>query len=348
MNGSLIHRGLVGVLTGTLLMVVGCDRSVRKEAALLNGAGASFPAPLYQQWFRNYKNQKKDVLIHYRSQGSGEGVRQFIAGEVDFGASDAAMNDEEIAKVEKGALMLPMTAGSIVVAYNLPGVQELRLSREAYCDIFIGKITRWNDPKIAETNEGVSLPDQEIQVIHRADDSGTTFVFTQHLSAICDTWKNGPGIGKQIDWPEGNFLGAEGNEGVATKIKQINGSIGYLEYGYAQSHKEISMATLQNRSGRFVKPSLESTQSTLASVKLPEQMRVFITDPEGEKDYPIVTFTWILAYRKYKDAETVQALKKVLKFCLSDSQQAITTRLGYIPLPKDLRERVSRRIEEIQ
>ncbi|MEO6860563.1 MAG: phosphate ABC transporter substrate-binding protein PstS, partial [Microcoleus sp.] len=235
----------------------------------ITAAGASFPAPLYQRWFQDFNKINPKVQINYQSVGSGAGVEQFTKGTVDFGASDTAMKDDEIAKVpaDKGVLLLPMTAGSIVIGYNLPDVPELKLPRDVYPEIFQGKITKWNDPKIAAANPGAKLPDQAITIVHRSDGSGTTAVFTKHLSAISPDWKTAVGDGKTVQWPVG--VGAKGNEGVTAQILQTAGSIGYIEYGYAKNNN-VKFASLQNKAGSFVAPTDESASKALATVPLPE------------------------------------------------------------------------------
>ncbi|HEY9875606.1 MAG TPA: phosphate ABC transporter substrate-binding protein PstS [Candidatus Obscuribacterales bacterium] len=298
----------------------------------LSGAGASFPAPLYQSWFSEYNKKNPNVQVSYQSVGSGAGVEQFTKGTVDFGASDVAMKDEEIAKVTKGAILVPVTAGSIVLGYNLPNVKDLKLSREVYTDIFLGKITKWNDPKIAAINPGVNLPDKAITVVYRADGSGTTGVFTKHLSAISPAWKSGPGEGKTVKWPVG--IGAKGNEGVTAQLLQSEGTIGYIEYGYAKQ-QNISTATLENKAGKYVASSPESSAKTLAAVKLPENLRAFIADPEGADSYPIVSYTWILAYKTYDDPEKAKAFKDVMNWALTDGQK-LSDGLGYVPLPPEV------------
>ena len=310
----------------------------------LTGAGASFPAPLYQRWFSEYNKQNPNVRVSYQSVGSGAGVEQFTKGTVDFGASDTAMKKEEIAKVQQGVVLLPMTAGAIVVGYNLPGVESgLQLPRQVYTDIFLGNIKNWNDPRIAKANPNAKLPDQPITVVYRSDGSGTTSVFTQHLSAISPDWKSKVGSGKTVSWPTG--VGAKGNEGVTAQIQQTQGSISYLEYGYA-TQQNIPVATLENKSGNFVAPNPESAARTLEAVKLPENLVAFITDPEGEQSYPIVTYTWIIAYDNYQDKNEAQALKNVIDWALTEGQQ-YSDDLGYIPLPKTVVDRVQQRAEQI-
>ena len=315
------------------------------KSVSLAGAGASFPAPLYQRWFSEYNKQNPNIKVSYQSVGSGAGVEQFTQGTVDFGASDVAMTDEEITQIERGVALLPMTAGSIVLAYNLPDVPELRLSRQAYVDILLGKITKWNDPAIAEINPDVELPDSNIDVVYRSDGSGTTGVFTKHLSAISPEWSEKVGSGKTVEWPTG--VGAKGNEGVTAQILQTEGSLGYIEYGYAKQQPEISTATLENKAGSYVAPSGEAAAEALSAATLPENLRAFVTDPEGENSYPVVTYTWLLAYENYDDPDKLQALKDVVNWSLTDGQ-SYAEELGYIPLPDNVVEKVQNELDTIQ
>lgn len=307
----------------------------------LTGAGASFPTPLYQNWFVQLNSEIPELQVNYQSVGSGAGVEQFTTGTVDFGASDVAMNDEEIAKVSREVILLPMTAGSIVIAYNLPGVEGLRFSREAYVGIMQGSITNWSDPKIAEANPDLTLPNQPITVVHRSDGSGTTGVFTRHLSAISSEWKTAIGQGKSVEWPttKGKFIGSKGNEGVTTTIQQNEGAIGYIEYGYAKNNS-LTMAVLENSSGNYIEPSDESAEQTLDAVILPENLRTFITDPEGEQSYPIVTYTWMLAYKQYDDPQKAIAMEVMVEYGLNQGQE-VSEELGYIPLPTSVKEKVA-------
>lgn len=308
----------------------------------LTAAGASFPAPLYQRWFQDFNKINPKVQINYQSTGSGAGVEQFTKGTVDFGASDTAMKDDEIAKVpaDKGVILLPMTAGSIVIGYNLADVPELKLPRDVYSEIFAGKITKWNDPKIAAANPGAKLPDQAITVVHRSDGSGTTAVFTKHLSAISPDWKSSVGDGKTVQWPKtGTFLGAKGNEGVTTQVLQTAGSLGYVEYGYAKNNN-LKFASLQNKAGTFVTPNDESASEALATVPLPENLRAFIEDPEGAKSYPIVTYTWMLVPKTVADPNKAQAIEAMVEYGLTEGQK-VSSELGYIPLPQSVKEKVA-------
>lgn len=325
----------------------GADKAAFTGNVGLIGAGATFPAPLYQRWFQDLNGKYPNLQVNYQGVGSGAGVEQFTAGTVDFGASDTAMKDEEIAKVgdaKGGVLMLPMTAGSIVLAYNLPEVQgELKLPRQVYTDIFLGKIKKWNDPAIAKANPDLKLPDQNITIVHRSDGSGTTGVFTKHLSAISPEWKSKVGDGKTVQWPSG--VGAKGNDGVTAQIKQTQGSIGYVEYGYAKNN-DVKFASLENKAGKFVAPSDQSASKTLESVQLPENLREFITDPEGDESYPIVTYSWILAHKKYPDAQKAKAIETMIQYGLTEGQKA-APELGYVPLPKTVVDKVAAAADQI-
>ncbi|MEG4803702.1 phosphate ABC transporter substrate-binding protein PstS [Microcoleus sp. ARI1-B5] len=305
----------------------------------ITAAGASFPAPIYQRWFQDFNKINPKVQINYQSVGSGAGVEQFTKGTVDFGASDTAMKDDEIAKVpaDKGVLLLPMTAGSIVIGYNLPDVPELKLPRDVYTEIFQGKITKWNDPKIAAANPGAKLPDQNITIVHRSDGSGTTAVFTKHLSAISPDWKTAVGDGKTVQWPVG--VGAKGNEGVTAQILQTAGSVGYIEYGYAKNNN-VKFASLQNKAGTFVVPNDESASQALATAPLPENLRAFIEDPEGAQSYPIVTYTWMLVPKKVADPNKAKAIEAMVEYGLTEGQK-VSSELGYVPLPQSVKEKVA-------
>ncbi|MBN3872641.1 phosphate ABC transporter substrate-binding protein PstS [Nostoc sp. JL33] len=311
----------------------------------LSGAGASFPAPLYDTWFTDLNKKYPNLQVDYASVGSGSGVEQFIKGTVDFGASDVAMKDEEIQKVpaDRGVLLLPVTAGSIVLAYNLSDVPELKLPRAVYADILLGKIKSWDDPQIAKANPGAKLPKEPINVVYRSDGSGTTGVFTKHLSAISPEWKTKVGEGKTVNWPTGT--GAKGNEGVTAQIQQTQGSIGYVEYGYAKQNS-LKFAALENKGGKFVVASEESASKTLASVPLPANLRAFISDPEGADSYPIVTYTWILAYKKYPNAAKAKAVEAAIEYALTEGQKQASA-LGYVPLPGNVITKVAAAADQI-
>lgn len=325
----------------------GATEKVLDTNVALTGAGASFPAPLYQNWFQQLNGKVPELQVNYQSVGSGAGVEQFTAETVDFGASDTAMKDEEIAAVNRGTILLPMTAGSIVFAYNLPGVESgLQLPRDVYVDIALGKITNWNDPRIAEANPDVTLPDLPLTFVHRSDGSGTTGVFTMHLAAISPEFESAVGEGKSVEWPKtGNFVGGKGNEGVTAQIQQTPGAVGYVEYGYA-ANNNIAIAALENASGNFVVPGDQSASATLAAVELPENLRAFITDPEGAESYPIVTYSWIMAYEQYDDPAKAKAMEVMIEYGLNEGQEVAPT-LGYVPLPKNVRDRVAAAADKI-
>jgi phosphate transport system substrate-binding protein len=329
---KLISRGgLRGLVLGSISALLALAPFGRAAADVtLNASGATFPAPLYQRWFAEYNKLHPDVQVNYQGVGSGAGIKSFTDGLTDFGASDAAMSDKEIAAVTTGGvILLPMTAGSIVISYNLPGVtQPLQLPRDVYPAIFLGDIKTWNDPKIAAANPGVTLPAMPITVASRADGSGTTFNFTGHLSAISPDFKAKIGQGKQVKFPG---VAGKGNDGVAALIKQTPGTIGYVEFGYAQK-TGLPMATLQNQAGKYVAPSAESGSAALAQVPLPDNLRAFITDPAGDTSYPIVTYTWWLVHSQYTKPGVADAIKALAAWCLTDGQK-LSPDLGYLPLP---------------
>ncbi|SRR5579883_796503 len=320
---------LIAVSLIVTLFVASC----RDDANIsLVGAGASFPAPLYQRWFAAYSQLYPNVKINYQSIGSSAGVQFLINGTVDFAASDVAITEEQAAKVERGVISLPITAGSVVLAYNLPNVKTgLRLPREVYTDIFLGKIKNWNHPTIAAANPGVHLPKLAIEVIHRSDGSGTTNVFTQHLSAISPEWKTKIGSAKTVEWPIG--IGAKGNEGVTAFIEKFQGAIGYVEYSYALQN-QLKMAALENKSGNYITPTPESAARALEEVELPvDNLIAFNSDPKNTQSYPIVTYSWLLTNKQYFNSGKTQVLKNFLTWALTEGQQS-SLELGYIPLPK--------------
>jgi len=312
--------------------VAACSGAVSVHAQQLSGAGATFPAPLYQRWSVEYNKQAPSVQVNYQSVGSGAGVKNFIQGVVDFGASDAAMTDAEVAKSPRGAVMIPATAGSVVLAYNLPGVKNLRLSRAAMVGIFLGKIIAWNDPAIAACNPGTELPSTPVNVAFRSDGSGTTFVFTQHLAEISPEFDDEVGCDKSVVFPVG--IGGKGNEGVTALVKQTPGMIGYVEFGYAHQNG-LACAAVENKSGEFVAPTPESGAAALASVELPANLRAWPVDPAAPGAYPITTFTWLLLPEKYDDAAKLKALKDFVAYGLTGGQSC-AAELGYIPLPESV------------
>ena len=340
MNKSFISAAAFALAVGVASMTAASAEELR-----LTGSGASFPFPIYSSWFKDFSKQTKGVTVDYQAKGSGAGIQDFVNNTVDFAASDAAMDDEEIAKVKQGVVLLPMTAGEIVLSYNLSGVKELKLPRDVYVDIFMGKIEKWNDPKIAAANHGVKLPDEKITVVARSDSSGTTYVFTGHLSAVSEEFKNTVGHGKTVQWPK-SFVKSPKNDGVTATIKQTPGAIGYIEYGYAIATKQ-PMAVLQNKAGNFVAPGDKSGKAALASAEFPTStlpgsdtpdLRVWVSDPAGDQAYPIATFTWMLFYQD-QDDNKAKALRELVEYGLTKGQ-AMAPKMGYIPLPDNVVEKV--------
>jgi phosphate transport system substrate-binding protein len=312
----------------------------------VNGAGATFPNPMYQKWFSEYHKAHPDIQFNYQSIGSGGGIRQVLAQTVDFGASDGPMTDEQLSQAKTKILHIPTVMGAVVPAYNVPGVSgELKFTPEALAGIFLGKITTWNDPAIAKVNPGVSLPNQSIIVVHRSDGSGTTYIFTDYLSKVSSEWQNGPGKGTSVKWPVG--LGGKGNEGVAGMIRQMQGGIGYIELIYAVQNK-IDYGSVKNAGGAFVKASLESVTAAAASVKsMPADFRVSITNAPGKDAYPISSFTWLLIPEKSKEAAKGKILADFLAWMVDDGQK-MTADLTYAPLPGSVAEKVKGTIKLVQ
>jgi phosphate transport system substrate-binding protein len=304
------------------------------QTVQLDGAGASFSAILYERYFSELNRQFPDLQVSYQPVGSGAGIRQIIGETLDFAASDAAMTDEEIAQVDRGILLIPTSGGSVALVYNLPGVSDLKLSRSVYPAIFLGEITRWNDPRIAADNPGVNLPDLPIRNVVRSDGSGTTFIFTNHLSAISPDFDSSIGVSIIPRWTN-NPIQARGNPGVAAQVSRTPGGIGYVEYAFAQQNN-LPTALLENRSGEYVAPVLEEAEKALESVEFPEDFRVFVSDPET--GYPITGLTWIIIYRQYEDAETAEAIKQMVEWIMTDGQ-ALNNSLEYVDIPENVAER---------
>ena len=323
-------------------LVFSCERAEKETGPpklKLSGAGSTFAAPLYKKWIEEYQKAHKDVAITYDVVGSGEGAKRFLSQKVDFGASDAALSDEQMETVARGAQLVPATAGIIVLAYNLKGLSgPLKLSKEALVDLFMGKIKVWNDPRIARTNPGLNLPHGAVLLVARSDSSGTTFAFTNHLSAVSPTWRDhGPGVGTKIQWPV-NAMEARGNEGVAGRIKLTEGSIGYVEYGFAQ-RADMPMAWLENKEGYFIQPTPANGKITLMNTQdeMPKNLRMFFPDPPGFSSYPIITYSWLLLYTEYPDPKKAAALKEFVKWGVTEGQQ-YSKGLGYSQLPEPISE----------
>ncbi len=319
-----------------------------QDGVRLTGSGATFPFPLYSAWFKSFSAKQKGVTVDYQGKGSGAGIQDLINRTVDFAASDAAMTDDEIAKVPGGVQLLPMTGGEIVLAYNLPGNPKgLKLPRDVYAGIFLGHVTKWSDPKLKAANPGMNLPDLDITVVRRADASGTTFVFTSHVSAISEAWKNGPGAGTTVSWPRSDkFVASPKNDGVTATIKQTPGAIGYIEYSFAKFAK-VEMAAIQNRAGQYVMAGGEGGPAALGSVHLPANLRAWVSDPDGAKSYPIATYTWMLFYKENKDPKKAAALRALVEYCLTEGQKA-STAMGYVPLPDNVVAAVRKASASIQ
>lgn len=313
----------------------------------LNGAGATFPYPMYSKWFSEYHKAHPEIEINYQSIGSGGGIRQVLAGTVDFGASDGPMTDEQLKDAKTKILHVPTVLGAVVPAYNIPGVTgEIKFTPEALAGIFLGKITNWNDKAITSANPGVNFPkDQAIIVMHRSDGSGTTYIFTDYLSKVSSEWQSGPGKGTSIKWPVG--LGGKGNEQVAGMVRQMPGAIGYIELIYAvQNH--ITYGVVKNAVGNFVKASLDSVTAAAASVKnMPADFRVSITNAPGQDAYPISSFTWLLIPAQSKDAGKGKILADFLNWMVNDGQK-MTAELTYAPLPENVAARVKDEIKQVR
>jgi phosphate transport system substrate-binding protein len=326
-----------------LALALGLSASASAQM-MINGAGATFPYPIYSKWFDAYIKVDPSVRFNYQSIGSGGGQKQILAQTVDFGASDGPMSDDNLSKAPGKLLHIPTVAGADVVAYNLPGNPALKLDADAIAGVFLGEIKKWNDPKIAALNPGVTLPDQEIVVVHRSDGSGTTYIWTDYLSKISSEWKTKVGTNTSVNWPTG--IGGKGNEGVAGQIKQTPGALGYVELIYAIQNK-MPYAEVKNAAGKFVKPSLESITAAMATAQIPDDFRFSITNAPGEGAYPICGATWLLVYEQQKDATKGKKLVEFLKWSQKDGEK-MAKDLDYAPLPEALQARVLKRINEIK
>ena len=319
--------------------------SIGAAAPLINGAGATFPYPIYSTWFDEY-HKKTGVRINYQSIGSGGGIRQVLEGTVDFGATDGPMSDEQLGQAKTPILHFPTVLGAVVATFNLPGIEKLRLTPETLTGIFLGKITSWNDPALVKDNPGIALPAQPIVPVHRSDGSGTTYVFVDFLSKVSPEWAKTVGKNTAVSWPVG--LGGKGNEGVTGLIKQTPNSIGYVELVYAVQNK-LPYAEIKNRAGNFVSPTLESVTAAAAaaSAQMPEDFRVSITDPSAPDAYPIASFTWLLVPSRIADADKGKAIIDFLGWMLAEGQ-AFTKPLGYAPLPESVAAMEKKAIGKVQ
>lgn len=343
MRATLSSYVFAAAMVASSIAVPAAAQNVR-----VTGAGASFPFPLYAAWFQAYSAETDGVRIDYQSTGSGAGVRSFIDRTVNFAGSDAAMTDEEIAQVDGGVAILPSTAGKVVLAFNLPGVTELNLPREVYPLIFTGEISNWSDPRIAEANPGVTLPDQTITVVRRSDGAGTTFIFTNHMAAVSESFAEKIGVGTTVQWPNlPNIVGAPRNDGVMATTMQTPGSIGFVEYGFAQM-SQTPMASLENAAGVFVHPSNEAGTLALASGDFSgEDLRVWVADPTDPGAYPITSMTWLLFYKNGNTPEIQAALRDFMVWAMGPGQD-MAAELNYVPLPDSVKEQVLEQIALIQ
>jgi phosphate transport system substrate-binding protein len=311
---------------------------------MINGAGATFPYPIYSKWFDEYTKVDPSVRFNYQSIGSGGGQKQILAQTVDFGASDGPMTDDNLSKAPGKILHIPTVAGAVVITYNVEGNPALKLDADTIAGIFLGTIKKWNDPKIAATNSGVKLPDKDIVVVHRSDGSGTTFIFTDYVSKVSPEWKSKVGTNTSVSWPAG--IGGKGNEGVSGQVKQTPGAIGYVELIYAIQNK-MPYADIKNSAGEFVKPTLDSVTAALATANIPDDFRFSMTNAPGKDAYPIAGATWLLVYQQQKDATKGKKLVEFLKWALTKGE-AMAKDLDYASLPESVQQRVLKRIDEIK
>jgi phosphate transport system substrate-binding protein len=311
--------------------------AVAAQAQLINGAGSSFDNPAFTKWFEAYKAQDADVHFNYQSVGSGAGQQQLLKQTVDFGASDAPMSDDNMAKAPGKILHVPVVAGGVALTYNLPDSPKLKLDSDTIANIYMGNIQKWNDAKIAALNPGVALPDLPVIPVHRSDGSGTTFIFSDYLTSVNPAWADTVGKGTAVKWPAGVGLGAKGSEGVAGQVKQISGAIGYVELAYADNNK-MPYADVKNSAGKFVSPAPASVTAALATAKVPDDFRFSMVNAPGDNAYPIAGPSWILVYQEQKNADTGKKLVAFLKWAVTDGQK-LTPALDYAPLPDSVQQR---------
>lgn len=333
----------------TILAVLGTALFVAQtnvQGQLINGAGSSFDNPAFTKWFEAYSSVDPNVHFNYQSVGSGAGQQQLLKQTVDFGASDAPMSDENMAKSSDKILHVPVVAGGVALTYNLPGSPKLKLDSDIIANIYLGNIKNWNDPKIVALNPGASLPDLPIIPVHRSDGSGTTFIFSDYLSSVNPAWADTVGKGTAVKWPAGIGLGAKGSEGVAGQVRQISGAIGYVELAYADQNK-MAYADVKNAAGNFVSPAPDSVSAALATAKIPDDFRFSMVNAPGDKAYPIAGPSWVLVYERQKNAETGKKLVAFLKWAVTDGQK-LSPELDYAPLPEEVQQRELQLINTIK
>src|ERR1051325_7159635 len=336
-----LHRFSAKILGLTVAFGLSATASAQMT---INGAGATFPYPIYSKWFDEYAKVDPSVRFNYQSIGSGGGQQQIIAQTVDFGASDGPMSNEKLATAPGKILHIPTVAGAVVVTYNLPGSPNLKLDGAILADLFLGKLTKWNDKRIAAMNPDAGLPADEVIAVHRSDGSGTSYIFTDYLSSVSAEWEKKVGRNTSVRWPTG--LGAKGNEGVAGQVKQLPASIGYVELAYAH-HNKLPVAELKNSAGKFITPSMESVTEALASAKIPDDFRFSMVNPPGENAYPVSGATWLLVYQKSKDATKGKKVAEFLNWALTKGE-GMAAALDYAPLPEKLQQRVLKQIQTIE
>lgn len=324
-----------------LFALVALGTAVGNAQMLINGAGATFPFPIYSKWFNEYAKVDPSVRFNYQSIGSGGGQKQILSETVDFGASDGPMSDDNLAKAPRKLLHFPTVAGADVITYNLPDDPKVKIDGPTIAAIFLGKVTKWNDPAIASQNPDVKLPDLDIVVVHRSDGSGTTYIFTDYLSKVSPDWKEKVGKGTSVSWPAG--LGGKGNEGVSGQVKQVPGAIGYIELAYAKQNK-LSYADVKNSSGNYITPTIDSVTEALATAEIPDDFRFSMTNPPGAQAYPISGTTWLLVYAEQKDHAKGEKLVQFLKWAYSNGEK-LAPDLDYAPLPDAL---IKRALESVQ
>ncbi len=335
----------VMAILGAIGLLVGLAAGPAAAQQLINGAGATFPYPIYSKWFDEYTKIDGSVRFNYQSIGSGGGIRQISEQTVDFGATDGPMTDEQLGKAPRPLLHIPTVLGAVVATYNLPGDPKVRFTPEVLADIFLGKITAWNDPRIAEANAGIALPKTPIVVVHRSDGSGTTFIWVDYLSKVSKEWETKVGRGTSVKWPVG--LGGKGNEGVAGQVKNTPGAIGYVELAYATKNR-LPAAPVRNVSGKFVEPTIQSTTAAAAGAAshMPADFRVSLTNAPGEDAYPIASFTWLLVYKDQQDETKGKALVKFL-WWMSHEGQKYAADLLYAPLPPQVAKQIEGAVNQI-
>ncbi|HEV8472599.1 MAG TPA: phosphate ABC transporter substrate-binding protein PstS [Methylomirabilota bacterium] len=332
-------------ITAMALVVAGWVVQPAAAQTLINGAGATFPYPIYSKWFDEYVKVDPEVRFNYQSIGSGGGIKQISSRTVDFGASDGPMTDEQLKQAPAPLIHIPTVLGAVAATYNLPGAPTLKFTHDVVADIFLGKVTKWNDPRIAATNAGITLPDQPILVVHRSDGSGTTYIWVDYLSKVSPEWQKKVGKGTSVNWPVG--LGGKGNEGVAGQVKNTPGALGYVELAYAVKNK-LPVAAIKNAAGKFVEPTIASTTAAAAGAakSMPDDFRVSLTNAAGDDAYPIASFTWLLVYKDQPNEVKGRALVKFL-WWMSHEGQKYAADLLYAPLPQEVVKQIEGKVRQI-